>query len=164
MRGKRTTLIGTLVAATGAAALATGLASAGTVRDQASASPPRVLRLVESGGALRYVDNPPAAKHPYDFSPGDIVVVTRRLSDTRGRAGSLRLACIATTASTQQCTGTMTLRDGALMVLATSSPSPVTTAAVVGGTGAYAGARGSSVSRDRAANHNVADLTVTLSR
>lgn len=123
----------------------------------------RTLHLVERGGGLRVVDNPPRARHQYDFSGGDIVIVTRSLFTASGlRVGSLRLACVATDSTTQQCSGTETLTAGSLELAGTSTPEPSTTVAVIGGTGAYAGARGTSVSRDRTNNANLADQTIAL--
>jgi hypothetical protein len=121
------------------------------------------LHLVESGGGLRFIDNPPKAARPYNFSAGDIVIVTRDVSNLTGkRAGSLRLVCIAVTATVQQCNGTESLGTGTLQVAGTSTPAPATTVAIIGGTGAYAGARGTSVSKDRNGNSNVADQTISL--
>jgi hypothetical protein len=87
---------------------------------------------------------------------GDTIVFTNPLADTAGgRVGRLRANCAATVGNANflkgvlTCTVVLTLRDGALMVIADSSPgSPKTTGAVVGGTGAYAGARGVLVSED----------------
>lgn len=121
------------------------------------------LHLVEKGGRLQIVDNTPKARHAYDFSAGDMVIVTRTLDHPNGsHAGSLRLVCVATNATTQQCNGTETLANGTLEVAGISAPTPNTTVSVIGGTGAYTGARGTSVSRDRAANNNIADQTITL--
>jgi allene oxide cyclase len=121
------------------------------------------IHLVERGGSLRFVDNAPKAKHPYDFSPGDIVIVSREVTDTAGKpAGSLRLVCIATTAAEQQCSGTEALATGTLEVAGISAHAPATTVAITGGTGTYAGARGTSVSRDRPGNSDVSDQTISL--
>ena len=43
-----------------------------------------------------------------------------------------------------------------------SSPSPSTTVAVIGGTGSYSGARGTSMSVDRKGSGDVADQTIAL--
>ncbi len=153
-----------LARAATAAALATGAAATLVVGAAAhSKTGQPTLHLVETGGGLQIVDNAPKAKHPYDFSAGDMVIVTRSLYHPNGsRAGSLRLVCIATNATTQQCNGTETLASGTLEVAGISSPAPNTTVAIVGGTGAYNGARGTSVSRDRATNNNIADQNITL--
>jgi hypothetical protein len=142
------------------------VSAAATTLDSAAQSQPsqaRILHLVEKGGNLNVVDNPPKAKHRYDFSPGDIVVVDRVILDQSGtQAGSLHLVCVATTATSQQCSGTEKLADGTIEVAGVSAPDPATTVAVIGGTGAYSGAHGTSTSRDRATNHDVADQTITL--
>lgn len=52
--------------------------------------------------------------------------------------------------------------DGALELAGTSAPRPTTAVAVLGGTGAYDGARGASSSMDRKADHDVADQTIAL--
>lgn len=142
-----------------------GAAAGGTPAQarQTRAGTERTLHLVEKGGGLSVVDNPPKAKHQFDFSPGDIVVVTRDVFEASGnRAGSLRLVCVATTATTQHCSGTETLPGGTLELAGVSSPAPSTTVAVLGGTGTYAGARGSSLSADRKGSSDIADQTITL--
>jgi hypothetical protein len=145
-------------------ALAAAIASSTTSSPAQTASAQlRTLRLVEKGGGVKVVDNPPKAKHQYDFSAGDIVVVTRVIYGRNGpRIGSLRLVCMATSATTQECTGSETLLGGSLEVAGLSTPARATTAAVIGGTGAYSGASGTSVSRDRKTNSEVADQTITL--
>jgi hypothetical protein len=147
-----------------ALALATAaLAGAGAAPAAATAQRPRTIHLVEKGGGLKIVDNPPRARHPYEFSPGDMVIVSRTLETPAGvAAGSLQLVCVATSAATQHCAGTESLRGGTLEVVGVSSPASRTTVAVVGGTGVYAGARGTSVSVDRASSRDVADQIVTL--
>ena len=143
---------------TGGAAVITTSSAA-----HAQSSGPRTLHLVEKGGGITFVDNAPKAKHPYDFSAGDIVVVNRNLyTRTGGRSGSLRLVCVATDPTTQQCNGTETLPGGTLEVAGISSPAPSTQVAVIGGTGTYAGARGTSVSQDRKVNNNIADQIIAL--
>jgi hypothetical protein len=156
-----------VLAAVAAGAVVAGIATvlAGLTRADANAATTRSLHLVEKGGGLKVVDNPPKAQHQYDFSAGDIVIVTRDLFDPKGsRAGTLRLVCVATSATTQQCSGAETLADGTLELAGVSSHTPSTVAAVIGGTGAYSGASGTSVSTDRRANANIADQTITLLR
>ena len=121
------------------------------------------IHLVERGGGIKVVDNPPAAKHPYEFSAGDIVVVRHNLTMPGGAAaGHLRLICIATTPSTQQCEGTANLAGGAIEFAGVSTASQTTHIAVIGGTGDYAGARGAAVSTDRDGPRDIADLRITL--
>ncbi len=145
---------------------ATALIAAATSFDsqaQTQQSQTRTLHLVEQGGSLAVVDNQPKAKHQYDFSPGDIVIVRRIILNQHGtQTGTLRLVCVATTATTQQCSGTEKLTDGTIEVAGISSSDPGTAVAVIGGTGAYSGAHGTSTSNDRTNNHDVADQTITL--
>lgn len=144
-----------------AAVVATGVTGARAEGHRAAAM--RTLHLVEKGGGIAFIDNPPKAKHQFDFSAGDIVIVSRDLvTASGGHAGSLRLTCIATTATTQQCAGTETLAGGTLELSGVSSPAPSTTVAVTGGTGLYAGAHGTSVSTDRRNNPDIADQTIGL--
>jgi len=151
-----TTRVLSAVAIGAAMALAAGAATA-------AGSPARTIRLVERGGGVRFVDLPPRASHPFDFSPGDLAIVTRNLDDRHGAVvGRLRIACVTITPTAQQCTGTVTLRGGTMEVAGLSGPMPTTTIAVVGGTGAYDGARGTSVARDRAGGGDVADMTIRL--
>ena len=156
-----------LRALAGAAAISTlavgGAAFTSGSSAEGLAGQSRILHLVEKGGDLRFVDNPPRAKHSYDFSAGDIVIVSRDLYTRKGAgAGSLRIVCVVKDQTTQQCNGTETLSGGTLEVAGVSSPAPSTTVAVIGGTGAYNGARGTSKSRDRKTNSNIADQTITL--
>ena len=156
----RTRAIGAAVALFAAAIAFAEGSKAQTVTGQ-----PRTLHLVEKGGGLKFVDNPPRATHQYDFSAGDVVIVTRDLYTQRGaRAGSLKLVCIATSQTTQQCNGTETLAGGTLEVAGLSTPATSTTVAITGGTGSYRGARGTSISADRHGNSDTADQTITLER
>jgi hypothetical protein len=156
----RTLAAAAAVALFGAAIAFTGGSSAQTVTGRA-----RTLRIVEKGGGLKVVDNPPKAKHQYDFSAGDVVIVTRDLYTQQGaRAGSLKLVCIATSSTTQQCNGTEALAGGTLEVAGISTQAPSTTVAITGGTGTYRGARGTSISTDRHGNSDTADQTITFQR
>jgi hypothetical protein len=153
--------------ALGAAAIATGIAaiahaSAQPVHAAATSAQAQTLQLVESGGGVSFVHNSPKAKHPDQFSPGDIAIVTRNLSQGGKRVGKLRLACLFTTASSNHCTGSAALAGGTLEVAGVSNPQPTTQIAITGGTGKYAGARGSGISKDRAGSGDVADVTITL--
>lgn len=156
-RGLAAAAVGVVLIGAVVAAAATG------TNARAGGAAPRTLHLVEKGGDLKIIDNPPKAKHQFDFSAGDIIIVSRDIFISAGRhAGSLRLTCIATTATTQQCSGSEMLAGGMLELAGVSAPSPSTVVAVVGGTGRYTGARGSSISTDRKANHDIADQTITL--
>jgi allene oxide cyclase-like protein len=158
--GSRTLAAAAAVALFGAAIAFTEGSNAQAVTGQA-----RTLHIVEKGGGLKFVDNPPKATHQYDFSAGDVVIVSRDLYTQHGaRAGSLKLVCIATSQTTQQCTGTETLAGGTLEVAGISTPAPNATVAITGGTGSYRGARGTSTSTDRHGNNDTADQTITFQR
>lgn len=140
------------------------LASSGGAHAAARGPHEHTLHLVERGGAVRFVDSaPPRAHGRFDFSPGDQAIITRTLDRANGtNAGSLQLACTAITATDQHCTGTIELSGGTLEVAGISSPSPTTTVAIVGGTGAYARQTGTGYAADRPGHSDVADLTITL--
>ena len=88
-------------------------------------------------------------------SQGDILAFTNPLVDSAGaRIGKLHAGCITTVGkrrfetSLVVCHGVVSLRDGTLMVQFTVTPAEdVTVGAVTGGTGAYANARGTVVSK-----------------
>jgi hypothetical protein len=132
-----------------AAALASGSDSAG-----------RTIRLVEQGGASTTIDNPPKGDRvTRRISAGDFSAETVRLVHESGKAaGALHLVCVATVGGTDlsskfQCTGTVQLAAGTLALSALSGLSSKPGAksiSVVGGTGAYEGARGSMTSAARA--------------
>jgi hypothetical protein len=109
---------------------------------------------LNKGSRFGYVDNPPRNK-PHRrpvFSIGDQFVLANPLAGTNGRIGELRATCALTkrapatdngfTAAHPFCTGAFILKDGALFVQAVDAGGDVTSGAVVGGTGLYAGARG----------------------
>jgi hypothetical protein len=154
-----------LPAALAGAALLVPAASA-----QAPATRSLTLREVAKGSTFAYVDNAPKSKKRGDpeASLGDAIVFTNRIADASGaRVGRLVAHCTVVVAApraqraTFQCTASMTLRDGTLAVVALTNPSkPDTMGAVVGGTGAYAGARGTLVSK--AKRNGDSDDTITL--
>jgi hypothetical protein len=106
-------------------------------------------------------------RHRTSMALGDLVVFTNPIADASGKlVGKLHADCAATVGNRNflkgvlTCTAVLTLGDGALMVQTNSSPGTATTAgAIVGGTGAYAGARGVFVSKATARG---ADDTITL--
>jgi len=144
---KRIALAGT--AAVAAAAI--GLPAA-----TAHNAPSRTLKLVEDAGIISVVDTTPdgstAAGRP---TPGDLVVITHKLTTPGGRkAGSLHVVCTVTSprrtleTSVFQCDATYVLRNGRITASTASLLGRKVTLAITGGTGAYDGARGEIVSRD----------------
>jgi hypothetical protein len=103
-------------------------------------------------------------------SQGDVIAFTGPLIDAAGaRAGRLHWTCITTVGgrtfekSTNTCHGVFALRDGTLTIQFNLTPGGhrrgAFTAAVTGGTGAYANARGVVISRSAADGR---DDTITL--
>jgi hypothetical protein len=69
---------------------------------------------------------------------------------------------LTTAAPIQHCDGTETLTGGTIELAGISAPTPRTIVAVIGGTGSYTGARGTSVSSDRKSNSDIADQIITF--
>jgi Allene oxide cyclase barrel like domain len=162
---KRSTL---LLAAVAAAAIV-GVTAAAT--SYAGSSDGRTIRLVERGGSSTVVDNPPTG-NPQSrlLSAGDFWAGTMKLYATSGeRAGSVHVVCVATVSGPEtqtrfQCQGTVRLADGTLALAALVERHPdrdVDHIAVVGGTGAYEGARGTMTSTPRSSG-NVTDDEIHL--
>ncbi len=151
-----------VVAVAAAASSAVTIATASLPSSDGRTATAQTIQLAERGGGITFIDNPPKARHPYQFSAGDIAIVTRPLYQRGERAGTLRLACLFTTSSADHCTGTATIPGGTIELAGVSNPQPTTHIAVTGGTGNYAAARGSAISRDRPGSADVADLTITL--
>lgn len=142
----------TLTAVVAGAVLA---ASIGVAAADGQAPQGRTLVLTElaQGHYEGFVDNPPRAKRTRDGEPsrlsvGDIFAQSFRIADQQGnRVGRLHQECVITVPGTARkaravCTAVLALKDGkisaALALIGEDNP----TAAVTGGTGAYAGARG----------------------
>jgi hypothetical protein len=111
----------------------------------------------EKGSTFAFVDNAPKAqrKHgfPTKFSPGDEFVFTNPMEMEGKQVGRLRVVCIATSTARKPeaagfiCHGIAKLSNGTLVFVAMLSEGK-TEGAIVGGSGAYAGARGSFVSHE----------------
>ena len=141
-----------------AAAAAAAIVIAGILTTSGGAQEPgeRTFKIIEgSGGTFGFVDNPPKARNPRNprLSAGDAFVFTTPLfNEANRRIGTLHVYCAVTRGGTQrraasQCNGTYDLRDGSLAASAVLAGDDATIA-VVGGTGAYEGARGSITDRD----------------
>jgi hypothetical protein len=109
------------------------------------------VRELQRSGTFSLVDNPPRGPRPNrpKVSPGDFFVISSPLADTTGkRVGRLDVQCAITAGRNfnkvpQICHGAVTLPDG-LITLETALVGQRKTvhAAITGGTGTYAGARG----------------------
>jgi hypothetical protein len=116
----------------------------------------RTFKIIEgSGGTFRFIDQAPKARNPRNprLSVGDAYVFSSPLfNEANNRIGTLNVACAVTRGgrfarARSQCNGTYALRDGTLAVSAVVRGGKATIA-VVGGTGAYEGARGSITDRE----------------
>lgn len=153
-----------------AVVLATGLAALGLAAAPAAAQAPRTLTFkeTEKGSTFSYVDNPPRGKASRPRpSVGDVLVFNEPLVSSSGaRRGTLHATCTLTSASTKRtaalCYGVYALKEGQIVVMVSSAnlDADVTQGAVIGGTRAYAGARGTFSSKTTKTG---ADDTVTLS-
>jgi hypothetical protein len=88
---------------------------------------------------VRLIDNAPAGD-----SPGDVLVFTEQLFNSNGkRIGSDAASCVRLFDATSLCTGAYKLPGGQLMVqLLQPGPTGTYDQAITGGTGRFAGARG----------------------
>jgi hypothetical protein len=139
-----------------AAVVATVIAAASTTSGGAQTSGERTFKVFErAGGTFGFVDNPPRATNRRNprTSPGDAFAFSTPLfSERNERIGAVHAQCVVTRGGTErrsgsQCMGTLILPEGTLAVSAVAQGDDETIA-VVGGTGAYEGARGSITDRD----------------
>ncbi len=152
-------------------ALALGAIAAATLLGSgASAQSPggRTLSLteLEKGSTFKHVRNS-KPKSPRANSLGDVLVFTNPVADASGHVvGKFHASCATTVGarnflkSVITCAVSYVLRDGTLTAQGTFRVgAPTGTAAITGGTGAYANARGVLVSsNDRSGSHD----TITL--
>jgi hypothetical protein len=128
----------------------------------------RTIELVSKNGQFKFVDVPPKASSPDDARPGDQFVISAVLTDRAGkRAGRFDAQCTMTRGGRNLsgiCDGAYALADGVMFLAARLTPADDVTGAVVGGTGAYAGARGTFTSKDRPgeAGGDPSDETINL--
>ncbi len=144
--------------ALGLAAIAAG-ACALVLAGGASAQGPTTLTLneLDKGSTFSFVDNAPMskAKGEPSASLGDLIVFTNPLTNRAGkRVGRLYMHCTAVVATQRAdkaaftCEGILGLGGGTLTVQAFLPHAGVTVyGTVTGGTGAYANARGTLVSK-----------------
>jgi hypothetical protein len=121
----------------------------------AAARADRTLKFIEvSKGSTFFVnDVAPMSPNPHNpaGTPGDQFVISNPLASNAGRhLGTLRAICTVTNTVKQLfnaaviCTGAFSFKEGQISVVVTANSisRSTTTGAVVGGTGAYVGARG----------------------
>jgi hypothetical protein len=122
----------------------------------------------EKGSTFNFVDNAPKSKlkhgFPARFSAGDQVIFTSPVEIEGKRVGRNRVVCTATTTARKfeaagfVCDGIAKLSNGTL-VFAAMLTEGSTEGAITGGTGTYAGAHGTFVSKE---GKNSSTTTVTL--
>ena len=153
-------------------AVAAAFAFAGPARAQTPA-PTGTLTFHEpaSGGTFNIIDNAPKSKQSGErtrFSTKDAIVFSNPLQDASGkRAGILKVICWITTPGTfasakSECLGKFQLANGSIFayVPSQSFSSTTTDGTVIGGVGAYAGAKGTFHSVQH--NNDTSDDTITL--
>jgi hypothetical protein len=147
------------------------LAAAGTAAAQTPT--PQTLTLIETarGGTTNVVDRPPLSRQggtERRLSKDDTLVITNPLRDTSGRrAGRLRASCAVTKAggfdsAAGDCLGVFGLKAGRIYVTVPMNlAATTTTGTVLGGTGAFAGVRGTWTSVQRRDGSARDTLTMT---
>jgi hypothetical protein len=126
------------------------------------------FHLIEKDGGGNFVDNKPYAKGPHgQASIGDVFAFSSTLlTPAHKPAGSLYASCTAARGGAHPsyvCNGTMTLAGGQLeLQTAMLEGAKTTYIGILGGTGAYEGARGSIKAVSRGQNSPYTDDTVHL--
>jgi hypothetical protein len=100
-----------------------------------------------SAQSFHFADLPPKRSGDGPPSPGDASIVTYRVFDVAGakRLGRAQFVCTAVDrrGEHEQCSGTIALPDGQI-----ATQGDADNVAVTGGSGAYAGARGTATGED----------------
>jgi hypothetical protein len=129
------------------------------------------MHQLNKGSRFDYIDNAPRNKNPRRrpvFSVGDQFALASPLADGSGRIGELRVTCVITKKTLAGnsfnpghplCSGAFVLKSGALFASTVDDGAKETSGAIVGGTGAYAGARGTFTSTTTKAG---ADVVINL--
>ena len=128
------------------------LTSAGAQRPEE-----RTITLIARDVSFHIVDNPPRQGRKAPPLAGDAAVFQQHLfTRANRRAGTFGAQCVATSGGARGrflCTGVYALAGGTLMVQALVLSEENVETAIVGGTGAYAGARGHVTSRPTRDGH-----------
>jgi hypothetical protein len=140
------------LAVLGAAAVAAA-AVAAPVLAQSGGGQTITFHELNKGSRFAYTDNPPRNAHNKRpvFSVGDQITLANPVADDSGSLGELRAVCTFTKKAPATdnvnpghpfCSGAFVLKSGTLFVDTADAGGKTTHGAVVGGTGAYVGARG----------------------
>lgn len=123
------------------AALAAAIAGSSLIASAGAQTSPTTLEFVQLERDVRtgFVDNAPRRRE----SPGDVFTIRGAVRDSAGRsAGKADAVFTQTGKDSALGAATFALRDGQLMIAGRVGGGSADTLAVVGGTGAYAGATG----------------------
>jgi hypothetical protein len=123
------------------AAVTAAVAGSSLIGTAGAQTTPTTLELVQLERDVRagFVDNPPRRRE----TAGDVFTVRGTVRDSAGRAAGKAEAAFTQTGKRSALGGaTFALRDGQLMIAGRVGGGGTDTLAVVGGTGAYAGATG----------------------
>ena len=131
------------------AVIGVGIAGASSTAQQPG-PPAGTLELVQRGreSTFKFVDNPPRSGDPARPSPGDLAIIGGTLRDTSNRrAGKFHVVFMRLKGRRKnivdQVTATFDLKGGQIVMGGVSDGGRVDVVAITGGTGSYAGARGS---------------------
>lgn len=162
---KRTPIISAAVVA----ALATGgvLMVSGS---SAQAPGGQTVNLVVKNYTFKPIDVPPRERNPENGGRGDSFVLSALVTDAAGvRKGTFDVVCTTTAGGRNGrsvCDGGYSLKEGAIYLTTVfkNSSEGDASGGIIGGTRAYAGARGTFVSVDRrgTAGGDPSDDTITL--
>jgi hypothetical protein len=124
------------------------------------------IQLVEKGQSFHYVDNRPLQGPNEPPTQGDMFAITSNLFTKSGsRAGTLYAYCVFVAGgrnAVSECTGTLTLAGGQLIgVGRIFNATNRVEVALLGGTGAYEGSKGSFVSISKP-NSNISQDTIHI--
>jgi len=163
-----TTLTRAAVISTVAALGAGGIVAASGGAQGSTTPATTKLELVAKDGSYKYVDHPPRARGDNAGAGDQIMQSAPILNKDGAREGTFDTTCTFTTGGRKGhvvCHGTYALTNGDLHIMArVSNNDRRVSGSVVGGTRAYAGARGTFTSIDRPGDQrgNPRDDTITL--
>jgi hypothetical protein len=148
--------------------VATGAVIAASGGAQAPAPKATVIKLISKGGTLKLVDVAPKIRKQGTLGAGDEFVLSAAVANAANkRVGTVDVHCSVTkTKPTARgvCDGIYALGNGELHIVARLVTDDDLTGSVVGGTGAYAGARGTftSTTRPGKKSADASNDTITL--
>jgi hypothetical protein len=146
---------GFVAAVLGSCAIAAALFASSTAA--AAGTTTLTFKESEKGGSFAFIDNPPKTKQthngPVTISAGDEFVLKNPLESGGKTIGNLQAFCIATRTvkgfgkAEFLCNGTFTIAGKGTLTGQAINKGGRTEGAITGGTGSYAGARGTVVSK-----------------